>query len=78
MRILQSPTLVTVNILYYRPMFVHLVQQFVWQTDDTIPEYPRVKKFLHFWKDEIDAIIKEVTIANGKADFHHIDLEKFW
>lgn len=78
MQTLKVPTLVTVNVLYYRPRYVHLVQTFTWQTDDLVPEYPRVKKFLTYWKKEIGAVIKEVSITDSQSGILHVDLEKFW
>ena len=56
-------SLVTVDILYYMPDYTDIVQQFVWQTNDITPDLPRVHKFLNFWKSDIDAVIKEVSVA---------------
>ena len=59
---------VTVEILYYMPDYNDIVQEFIWQTDDIIPEIPRVHRFLNFWKDHIEAVIKEVQV--GYSDNH--------
>lgn len=45
----------------------NLLQQFIWQTKDIVPEYPRVHKFLNFWHKEIDAVIAEVQIADSAS-----------
>ncbi|SVE36228.1 uncharacterized protein METZ01_LOCUS489082 [marine metagenome] len=55
-------TIVTVNVFYWRPDAQHILQQFVWQTDDIRPEYPRVHKFLNYWHDNIEAVIEEIEI----------------
>jgi uncharacterized protein Usg len=56
--------LVTVNVLYYMPDHSHLLNEFLWQTLDLRPRYPRVHKFLDYWRREIDAVIKEVVISD--------------
>lgn len=53
---------VTVDIFYYMPDYNSLIQEFIWQTTDVKPDYPRVHKFLNYWKDNIDAIIKEIVL----------------
>tara|TARA_A100001388_G_C28729952_1_gene480941 strand:- start:921 stop:1172 length:252 start_codon:yes stop_codon:yes gene_type:complete len=60
---------VTVEILYYMPDYNDIVQEFIWQTDDIVPEIPRVHKFLNFWKHNIEAVIKEVQV--GYSDKHN-------
>ena len=66
----QDHRLVTVNVLFYLPDYSNtLVNEFTWQTLDIYPRYPRVNKFLDYWRREIDAIIKEVTISN--TPYHH-------
>lgn len=55
--------LVTLNILYYRLDYQNLIQEFLWQTYDVIPELPKIHNFLIFWKDNIEAVIKEVNVA---------------
>ena len=63
--ILIKNTIVTLNILYWMPDYTHILQQFVWQTADVRPEYPRVHKFLNYWNDNIEAVISEVIIADN-------------
>ena len=55
--------LVTVSVLYHMPDHRSLLNEFVWQTLDLTPKYPRVQKFLDYWRREIEAVIREVTIA---------------
>jgi uncharacterized protein Usg len=44
-----------------------LLQSFVWQTLDLAPRYPRIHKFLDFWRREIDAVIHSVRLATGET-----------
>ena len=64
MVLIQSKVVVTVDVLYWLPDYNSLLQQFIWQTNDTRPNYPRVHVFLNYWKDNIEAIIAEVQIAD--------------
>jgi uncharacterized protein Usg len=74
--------LVTVNVLYYMPDYLDLVQEFIWQTKDIVPEIPRVHKFLNHWKDHIDAPIQEVQISYAtKGSYRTVDFiheDKKW
>lgn len=63
MLILQQKQLVLVDILYYRLDYPSLIQSFHWQTEDIVPSIPRVHKFLNFWKNNIEAAIKDVNVC---------------
>ena len=60
--ILIKNTIVTVSVFYWMPDYQNILQQFVWQTDDVRPEYPRIHKFLNYWHDNIEAVIEEIEI----------------
>ena len=62
--IIREKVIATVDILYWMPDYENILQQFMWQTTDSNPEYPRIHEFLNFWKDNIDAVIAEVSIAD--------------
>lgn len=64
---LQGWRLATAEVLYYMPDHPSLLQSFVWQTLDIAPSYPRIHKFLNFWKREIDAVIHSVRLASGET-----------
>ena len=55
--------LTTAEVIYYLPDHPALLQRFLWQTLDLPPEFPRVYKFLDFWRREIDAVIHSVTCS---------------
>ena len=63
--ILIRNTIVTINVLYWMPDYTHILQEFIWQTSDMRPEYPRVHRFLNYWHDNIEAVISEVNIADN-------------
>ncbi len=58
---LRGERLTTAEVIYYMPDHPALLQRFLWQTLDLPPEFPRVHKFLLFWRREIDAVIHSVT-----------------
>ena len=55
-------TVATVQVVYYIPDHLHIVNEFMWQTEDQLPEYPRITRFLDYWDKNIDGPIKEVYI----------------
>ncbi|HZL00410.1 MAG TPA: protein usg [Caulobacteraceae bacterium] len=60
---LRGGRLTTAEVLYYMPDHPALLQRFLWQTIDLSPEYPRVRRFLDFWRREIDAVIHSVNVS---------------
>lgn len=58
--------LATAEVLYYLPDHPALLQSFVWQTLDLAPRYPRIHRFLEFWRAEIEAVIHSVRLASGE------------
>ena len=60
--IILKNTIVTVSVFYWMPDYRHVLQEFIWQTDDIRPDYPRVHKFLNYWHDNIEAVIEEIEI----------------
>ena len=63
--IIRKKSLVTVDILYWMPDYENILQQFIWQTKDVVPDIPRVHKFLNYWNDNIEAVISEVKVADA-------------
>ncbi len=76
---LSGHRLTTAEVLYYMPDHPSLVQSFLWQTQDLAPRYPRLIRFLDFWRAEIDAVIHTVRIAHrgliGPAEWSRADIE---
>lgn len=61
--ILKRKVLVSLRIFYYMPDYRDIIQEFMWQTEDHKPKYPRVNKFLYYWKENIDAVIADIEMA---------------
>ena len=66
MIIIKRKVLVTLNVYYWMPDYENILQQFIWQTLDVKPKYPRVYKFLNHWHNNIEVIVNEVQICERK------------
>ncbi len=55
--------LTTLMVLYYMPDHRAILQQFTWQFMDVPPKFTRAHRFLNYWKEKIEAPIREVKIA---------------
>ena len=64
---LQGWRLATAEVLYYLPDHPSVLQSFLWQTLDLAPKYPRIHRFLDYWRTEIDAVIHSVNLATGET-----------
>ena len=62
-RQMRGERLTTAEVIYYLPDHPALLQRFLWQTLDLPPDFPRICRFLDFWRREIDAVIHSVTIG---------------
>lgn len=56
--------LTTIEIIYRLPDYHSILQEFLWQTLDRPPEYPRMYKFLDYWIENIEGPIYSVRIAS--------------
>jgi uncharacterized protein Usg len=54
---------VTLQILYYRPDYTSIIQEFVWSYEDHVPQLWRTHKFLWHWKSNIQAVIREINLG---------------
>jgi len=59
----RRPVLLTV--VYYMPDYPSLMNEFMWQTEDMVPQLRRIHKFLNHWKDNIEAPIHEILLSVG-------------
>jgi len=55
--------LTTAEILYHMPDHPELLQTFIWQEFDLVPEFPVLNRFLHFWTRNIDGRLHSVRVA---------------
>jgi len=49
------------------PDHKNILQNFIWCTEDFVPEIPRIHKFLNYWKENIQATIQEVSVSFESA-----------
>ena len=73
--------LTTANIFYRRPDHPSWLQSFVWQQHDIHPHFPELRKFLEFWRRELDGPLHSVIVAHQSLikpqEFKAVDGE-FW
>jgi len=55
--------LTTAEILYHLPDFPDLLQTYVWQSLDRVPDFPKLNDFLAFWERELEGKLHSVKIA---------------
>ena len=80
-RRMQGYGLTTANILYWMPDHPSFLQTFIWQHLDVQPHFPELKKFLDFWRREIDGALHSVVVSHcgliKPSEFRAVDSE-FW
>ena len=57
--------LATAEILYHLPDYPGILQSFVWQHMDVAPDYPRLRRFLEYWTENIEARLHSVTVSRA-------------
>ncbi len=57
--------LTTAEILYHMPDHPNILQSFVWQRLDRVPDYPRLQNFLDFWAHNLDGKLHSVNVAHA-------------
>jgi uncharacterized protein Usg len=57
--------LTTAEILYHLPDHPALLQTYVWQNMDLVPDYPALKRFLDFWEAHLDGKLHSIRVASG-------------
>lgn len=57
--------LTTAKILYRLPDHPELLQTYVWQEMDQAPEFPSLKRFLDFWRRNLEGKLHSVTVAHA-------------
>ena len=72
LRQLGGEHLTTAEVLYYLPDHPHLIQSFLWQTLDRAPDFPRISRFLTYWRQEIRAVIHSVQVTGHAPLQPHI------
>ncbi len=61
---LKDYRLTTAEILYHLPDHPGILQSYVWQDLDIAPRYPVLRRFLDFWRRELDGAVHSVRVAS--------------
>ncbi len=56
--------LTTAEITYRRPDHPSLLQDYIWQDLDLAPQFPTLRRFLDFWRANLDGPLHTVRIAS--------------
>jgi uncharacterized protein Usg len=76
---LRDYRLTTAQILYHMPDHPGLLQTYVWQEYDIAPEFPQLRKFLHFWEENLDGPLHSVTVGSlslvGAGAYRYADCQ---
>lgn len=71
--------LTTAEIVYRRPDHPWLLQSYIWQEYDLFPDFPCLKGFLSFWKNNLEGRLHSVVVGHsrllGPAQIRSIDAE---
>lgn len=71
--------LTTAEILYHMPDHPAVLQTYIWQALDLAPKYPILKRFLDFWRDNLDGKLHSVRVASApllsRFEMRHIGTE---
>jgi len=61
---LSNYRLTTAEILYRMPDTPALLQSYIWQEYDRAPDFPRLRRFLDFWTENLDGPLHSVRLAH--------------
>lgn len=56
--------LTTAEILYHMPDHPGLLQTYIWQDLDKLPDFPQLKRFLDFWERKLEGRLHSVKVAS--------------
>lgn len=59
--------LTTAEILYFMPDYQHILQTYLWQEYDTLPDLPKLQKFIGFWEDQLEGPLHSVKVSVGET-----------
>jgi uncharacterized protein Usg len=75
---LRGYRLSTAEIIYRMPDYLKVLQTFIWQLYDMAPDYPELKKFLDFWRDNLDGPLHSVSVMTrdlvSAGRYRNVDL----
>jgi uncharacterized protein Usg len=59
--------LTTAEIIYHLPDHPEVLQSFIWQKLDVAPDFPELRRFLHFWSRNIDGKLHSVKVGQSRS-----------
>lgn len=62
--ILSGHGLTTAEIIYRMPDYRSVLQTFIWQDYDLSPKFPKLLKFLDFWRETLDGPLHSVRYSH--------------
>jgi uncharacterized protein Usg len=69
----------TAEIIYRMPDHRELLQSYIWQDYDVAPKFPVLRRFLDFWRHNLDGPLHAVRVASvglvRAAEFRYQDGE---
>lgn len=70
--------LTTAEILYHLPDHPTVLQSYIWQEMDLAPDFPSLRRFLDFWRRDIEGRLHSVRVGQSgrlisPPGFRHID-----
>ena len=65
--------LTTIKVIYYLPDYDHILQEFVFQQYDILPEYPKLNKFIRFWRKNIEAKIHRIDFSSAFSEYKFVE-----
>jgi len=60
---LQDYRLTTAEILYHMPQYPDLLQSYLWQSLDRVPDFPKLNDFLTRWEGRLEGKLHSVRIG---------------
>jgi len=73
---LRGYRLTTAEIIYRLPDHPVLLQSFIWQKFDLAPDFPELRKFLDFWRANLDGALHSVNVKQSSRStpnrFRHV------
>jgi len=60
----QDYRVTTAEIVYRLPDHPLLLQTFIWQKLDLAPDYPELRRFLDFWKQNLEGELHSVRVGH--------------
>ncbi len=74
---LRGYRLTMAEIIYHLPDYPHLLQSFIWQTMDTAPAFPSIRKLLRHWEDNLEGKLHSAKVISTSlikpSEFQLID-----